>query len=129
MQCSKGIGESRLIVNTRGVHHDGQKPMATTEDCVPLVNIPPFQGCRSPINPKPAPPGSPRPCVPQLREPWSDEIDFVTLQGKKLVEQRARLSCDYGGTIELLDVGQQGTNLDDNMLRFPSPFAAVGSSS
>lgn len=126
LQCSKGVGESKLVVRAHFTSHDGTKPMATIEDCVPLVNYAPFQGCTAEMNPQQAAPGGPKPCVPQVTQPWSDEIDFITLERKKLIERRATLTCMYGGTISIIHVGQDGAHVDTNMLRFPDPFGTTG---
>lgn len=119
MSCSRGIGESRLRVPTRGVSHSGQSAVATIDDHLPMVNIPPFKACTAPSNPFTANPSGQKPCVPRFAEPWSDEVDFVVLHDKKLLEQRATLACDYAGTVRLLETGQQEITMDDNMLKLP----------
>lgn len=119
MICSRGTGESRLSVTPNGFGRTSQSSLATIEDCVPLLNIPPFRSCLAPANPQPASPGGQKPCTPRFHGPWSDEVDFVKLHEKSLLEQRATLACDYGGTVRLLDAGQEDISMNDNMLKAP----------
>jgi hypothetical protein len=127
MQCSYGAGESELQVSKRGMRHSGDdRELATVEDCVPLVNIPPFRSCTAPANPYPANPSGNKPCTPRFSSCWSDEIEGIMLFGQKPIEQRATLACDYGGTIRLSDAGQQEASIRDNMLRYPSSFMTLG---
>lgn len=154
MQCSMGDGEATLRVDTRGVTRNtgsGSAPaggsaagaggssagssdsssssgggsMATTDDCIPLVHIPPFRGCKAQVNPNPVLPTGRRLCTPRPTGLWSSEIKCITLQDKKLVEQRATLRCIFGGTISFLDAGQEGVQVDDNLLENPSAFGAA----
>lgn len=125
MQCSYGLGEVALRVTRHSVAQDRKGAQATVEDCVPLVNIPPFHSCTAPANPQPATPAGNKPCTPRFREPWSDEVEFIKLHGKRLLEQRATLSCEYAGTVRLLDAAQQHIRLNTNMLRNPGPFASL----
>src|SRR5256885_1807269 len=88
MSCSCGIGESRLRIPSRGVSHGGHSALATITDSLPMVNIPPFAACTAQANPNTANPSGQKPCTPRFSQPWSDEVDFVVLHGKKLLEQR-----------------------------------------
>ncbi len=127
MSCSCGIGESVLYVKEKGAGSSREQSLATIDDCLPLVNIPPFSSCTAAANPQAANPSGQKPCTPRFSQPWSDEIDFVTLHGTALLEQQARLACDYGGTVRLIDAAQQTVTMDDNMRKRPlSPPSGAG---
>lgn len=117
MSCSCGLGESILYVVEKGAGSSRQQSLATIDDCLPMVNIPPFTSCTAAANPQAANPSGQKPCTPRFPSQWSDEIDFVTLHGKALLEQRATLACDYGGTVRLLDTAQQTVSMSDSMLK------------
>jgi hypothetical protein len=120
MQCSYGLGEVTLRVDTRGVsQRGGCFSQATIDDYVPLVNIQPFRGCTAPANPQGANPAGIKPCTPRFCAPWSHEVDFIQMHGKRILEQRATLTCDYAGTVRLLDTAQEGITLNQNVLRNP----------
>lgn len=116
MTCSCGQGESILYVREKGAGSSREQSLATVDDCLPLLNIPPFSACTAASNPQAASPSGQKPCIPRFAAPWSTEVDFVTLHGQALLEQRATLACDYSGTIRLLDAAQQTVTLDDSML-------------
>lgn len=115
LQCSCGIGESALYIVEKGVGSSRERSLATIDDYLPLVNIPPFRACTAAANPQAANPSGQKPCTPRPSQPWSDEVDFVTLHGSPLLEQSATLSCDYGGTVSLLDAAQDTVSMNDNM--------------
>ncbi len=156
MECSYGDGEVKLRVDTRGVKSGGSTPanssqgaagsslsgssgshasdgsdgsFATTDDCLPLVHIAPFRGCASVANVNPLLPSGRRLCTPRPLGQWSAEIKCITLQDKKLVELRSTLRCALGGTIRFVDAGQEGVQVDSNLLENPSVFGAAESGS
>ncbi len=155
MQCSCGDGEVKLRVDTRGVRSGRSTPfsaspsvagaasspadssdssadsdgsLATTDDCLPLVHILPFRGCGAMANSNPVLPSGRRLCTPRPIGQWSSEIKCITLQDKKLVELRATLRCVFGGTIRFVDAGQEGIQVDSNLLQNPSVFGAAENS-
>lgn len=117
MSCSCGQGESALYVREKGAGSSREQSLATVDDYLPMVNIPPFFACTAAANPQAANPSGQKPCTPRFSAPWSEEVEFVTLHGQALLEQRATLACDYGGTIRLLDAAQQTVAMDDSMLK------------
>lgn len=124
LRCSCGVGESILHVHEKGIGSSRERSLATIDDCLPLVNIPPFAACTAVANPQAANPSGQKPCTPRFSRPWSDEVDFVALHGSALLEQRATLACDYGGTVRLLDAGQDTMSMADNMLKQPLAMVA-----
>ncbi len=153
MECSCGDGEVKLRVDTRGVTSGVGSPsaaspsaagfssstasgsdasdgsdgsLATTDDCLPLVHIPPFRGCGATANSNPVLPSGRRLCTPLPIGQWSTEIKCMTLHGRKLVELRSTLQCRFGGTIRFVDAGQEGIQVDSNLLENPSVFGAAG---
>jgi hypothetical protein len=125
LTCSSGVGEVKLVVCKRGVSHGSDGSLATLEDCVPLVNIPPFRSCMAATNPHPCNPSGQKPCTPRFAAQWSDEVDGISLQGKKLVEQRATLMCDYAGTVRIKDSSQQDVSIRDDLLRNPVALSST----
>lgn len=79
-------------------------------------------------NSNPVLPSGRRLCTPRPIGQWSSEIKCITLQDKKLVELRATLRCVLGGTIRFVDAGQEGIQVDSNLLENPSVLGAAGSS-
>lgn len=127
LQCSCGHGESILYVAEKGAGSSRERSLATIDDCLPLVNIPPFFACTAAANPQAANPSGQKPCTPRFSQPWSDELDFVTLHGSALLELGARLPCDYGGTVHILDSAQETVSMRDNMRKSPpTPFGGLG---
>ena len=124
MTCSCGQGESDLYVREKGAGSSREKSLATVDDCLPMVNIPAFFACTAAANPQAANPSGQKPCTPRFSAPWSSEVDFVTLHGQELLEQRATLACDYGGTVRLFDAAQQTVAMDDSMLKGPAGAVA-----
>lgn len=121
LHCSCGLGEVSLFVSEKGAGSSRQNSLATIDDCLPLLNIPPFYACTAAANPQAQNPSGQKPCTPRFPQPWSDEVDFVTLHGVPLLEQSATLACEYGGTVRILDTVQQTVSMRDNMLKKPLP--------
>lgn len=117
LECSYGQGEVKLSVSRRGVSHGGDRSLATIDDHLPLVNVPPFRFCTAPANPNPQSPSGQKPCTPRLSSAWSDEVEGILLQGQKLVEESATLRCDYAGTISVAHPGQKDATLHENTLK------------
>lgn len=126
LRCSCGLGESILYVVEKGFGCKREHSLATIDDCLPLVNIPPFTSCTAEGNPQAVNPSGQKPCVPRFSSAWSDEVDFVKLLDTALLEQSATLACDYGGTVTILDAAQQTVTMDENMRKQP-PLGGLGS--
>lgn len=78
LTCSSGVGEVKLVVCKRGVSHGSDGSLATLEDCVPLVNIPPVAAWLRRIL-YPSNPSGQKPCTPRFAAQWSDEVDGIPL--------------------------------------------------
>jgi hypothetical protein len=90
----------------------GEMPAATIEDAVPLVNIPSFGMCKSPLNPTviaatAAALGAPMPgaCIP-VTEAWMPGSPIVMIGGVPALTEECTCICDYGGEISITFPGQ-----------------------
>lgn len=103
--CSCGLVPSALLTRPRTVRHTLGAGIATVEDCLPLINIPPFGGCTAPGNPSLL---LQKPCLPQLASPWTSSAIGVCVAGVPALSQDAMLPCLYGGVITIGAPGQAG---------------------
>jgi hypothetical protein len=115
IQCSFGMAPSSLApLPISRVVIEG-RPAATIEDCVPLVNIPPFGMCTSLANPTVAAATSaalgvltPMPCVP-VTTPWKPGAVRTLVGGAPALTEGSTCQCAWGGVIELLMPGAMRT--------------------
>lgn len=113
LQCTCGLGETRLVVGGLPVFHGRSlfpiASVATLLDCIPLVNIPPFQGCSASLNPQP-PVGLLKACVPVFPAPWQSLVPGILIPPSVALDSGALLFCAYGGIVRVLDPGEMTTN-------------------
>lgn len=83
-------------------------PAAVKSDHIPLLNILPFGMCSNPANPMVAAATAaafgvltPMPCIPCTAQEWSGACSRVKIHGKEAIHTGSRLSCLYGGTIQI----------------------------
>lgn len=111
LQCSFGMAPSVLnVLPTARVL--SSMPMAAITDCVPLVNIMPFGMCSSIANPTVAAATTaamgaltPMPCIPVIAGTWMPGSATVLVGGKPALNQNCKLTCAYGGVIEIKSPG------------------------
>jgi hypothetical protein len=75
--------------------------MLTISDVSPGVNITPFGACRI------STPLPPIPCVPAPAGTWAPPAVVVKVGGKPALLDSAKLQCSLGGTISIVNSGQQ----------------------
>ena len=111
-KCSFGAAAGKLVIAVP-MYTATNKPLATTMDHVPIVNIVPFGMCKAPTNPMvisltAAALGvfQQAPCVPVTAAPWSPGATKVKVGGKPALLKTCKLNCAWGGMIEITDAGQ-----------------------
>lgn len=111
LQCSFGMAPS--ILNVLPLSRVmSSMPMASISDCVPMVNIMPFGMCSSMSNPTVASATAaafgvltPMPCLPVIVGTWVPGSPTVLVGGKPALNQNCKLTCAYGGIIEIKNPG------------------------
>ncbi|MCL6091929.1 MAG: DUF4280 domain-containing protein [Actinobacteria bacterium] len=119
MVCSFGMAPSTLnVLPTRRVLVEG-RPVATIEDVVPMVNIPPFGMCTSLSNPTVASATAaalgvltPMPCVPVPAGPWKPPSPKTLIGGTPAVTEGAICNCAWGGIVSVTFSGTVRTAVD-----------------
>ena len=107
MMCDFGVAPSPLLVEPLGVFAN-DLPAANILNIIPIVNIPPFVLCESPMNPEVialtvAALGvpTPAPCLPIVVDPWVAP-STVLIDGMPVLTEGAFCECLWGGTIDLI---------------------------
>jgi len=110
--CSFGTAPSPMAV-LPAKRVNATAPAATIMDNVPTTNIVPFAMCTSPANPatKRPPPVffTPAPCVPATASPWAPGSSSCTIGGVPALESNSKLTCNWGGVIQVTSPGQTKT--------------------
>lgn len=112
LQCSQGTGLAHLSARPRGVGTDLALSLATVNDALPLVNIPPFGSCLAPAHPL-ATTGA-APCLPQTSGGWQLRAPSTLYLGQSALRADATLTCAYGGVIRVVQPGPQAIELPDS---------------
>ncbi len=111
LQCSFGMTPS--VLNVLPLSRVlSSMPLAAITDCVPMVNIMPFGMCSSISNPTVASATAaafgvltPMPCIPVIAGTWAPGSQTVLIGGKPALNQSCKLTCAYGGIIEIKSPG------------------------
>ena len=111
MQCSFGMAPSTLIVLPLARTTHSNMPVATIEDAIPMVNIPPFGMCTTLSNPTVAAATAaalgvltPMPCIP-VTEAWIPQSPQVLVAEKPVLVAGSQCMCAWGGVINVLPAG------------------------
>lgn len=107
ISCSFGTVPTPLVVLPEGpvVMGDGMLA-ATIMDFMPMVNIPTFAICHSPMNPACIPPmiltGVPiGPCIPITVAPWAPGVPTILIGGIPTLDNASMTMCAYAGVIQV----------------------------
>ena len=113
-QCSFGTAPSTLQVLPQSKTMSVQ-PIANIMDHKPMVNIMSFGLCSSLANPQVAAATSaamgvltPQPCIPNTTFPWVPGSPTVLVANKPALNNTSKLTCLWGGVIQITQPGQQG---------------------
>jgi hypothetical protein len=113
LMCSMGAAPSALVVLPLNRVMSGNQPAANIMDHKPLVNIMPFGVCRSLAYPATAAATAaamgaltPMPCIPATPAPWVPGSATVMLGNMPALNNSCKLTCIWGGTIQVLMPGQ-----------------------
>lgn len=111
LSCPFGMAPSTLFVTPEKKVFN-HMPMATIDNNKPMVNILPFGMCTSPSNPQVAAATAaalgaltPMPCIPVISAPWTPGSPTVLIGGKPALNQTAKLMCNWGGIIQIVNPG------------------------
>ena len=92
--------EKKVLVKTKEIDH-------------PMTNILPFGKCQTTNNPQVASATNandghltPQPCIPNLPAPWAKVKKDVKVGSQAALLEGSKLTCAYGGGIEIVDPGQ-----------------------
>ncbi len=115
LTCSWGDSSSKLaVLPDRMVLLEGEN-MANIMDNKPMMNIQPFGQCQSLMNPVVAAATAANygilrsmPCIPNTVAPWTPGEPLVSVAGHPALMDNCRLTCIYGGMIQITDHGQSG---------------------
>lgn len=112
MQCSFGVAPAPLAVLPLNRVLSGA-PAATIMDHVPMLNIPTFGMCTSVANPMVIAATAaalgvpvPMPCLPATVAPWVPGSPTVLIGGMPALNNSCKLTCMWGGVIQIAFPGQ-----------------------
>lgn len=111
--CSFGAAPAALVVLPLHRTLCESQPAANILDSKPMLNIPSFGMCSSPVNPvviaaTAAALGvpTPGPCIPATVAPWVLGAPTVILDGMPTLDNAAKCMCSWGGVISITMPGQ-----------------------
>lgn len=117
LSCSFGAAPSSLVVLPVNRVMTGA-PAANMMDNAPMLNIAPFGMCSSPSNPTviaatAAALGvlTPMPCVPATPAPWAPGAPTVLIGNVPALDSSSKLTCIWGGLIQITVPGQVQTSI------------------
>jgi len=108
IQCSFGIGESKLnkTIDNKVKIHD--QTILTVADNQPFTNIKPFSACTCKKNPAVmAGEEASLTCNPNICMKWTKGKTDITVNGECVLVSESTIFCIYGGKIEITDDGQR----------------------
>lgn len=97
LRCSKGTAPCVFNVADKAQVYIQGKPVATIDDNK-SSNIPSFATCKRRHSP---------PCTPKPTGKWKGGKENVVIQGKAVLLETSTVKCAYGGTIKVINPGQQ----------------------
>ena len=120
MRCSMGTSQAKLtVLPSRTVFLTG-RPMANISDHLPMMNLAPFGKCRSLGFPTTAAATAahhghltPMPCMHNTPLPWRGGKNDYIVEGDPALLKSSTCQCMWGGTISIVDDGQNNTGPAD----------------
>lgn len=107
LKCSFGNAPTPMMV-LPDKKVNAMFPVAVKSDHIPLLNILPFGMCSNPANPMVAAATAaalgvltPVPCIPCTMQEWSGFCEKVKVHGAEALNMDSKLSCLYGGNIQV----------------------------
>ncbi|AZO95791.1 DUF4280 domain-containing protein [Halocella sp. SP3-1] len=97
LKCSKGTAPCVFNVADKAQVYIMGKPVATVDDNK-RSNMPSFATCKRHDSP---------PCTPKPTGKWKSGKDSVVIKGKTVLLETSTIKCAYGGTIKIINPGQQ----------------------
>lgn len=112
LQCSQGSVLGALRTQPQGVGTEYAIALATVNDALPLLNIPPFGSCLAPAHPLAA--SGVAPCLPQTSGCWQLRAPSTCYLGQSALRSDATLTCAYGGMISVMQPGASALSLSES---------------
>jgi Domain of unknown function (DUF4280) len=113
LMCSMGTSPSSLTVLPVNMVDVENKPSATIQDFVPMVNIMPFGMCISPANPQVAAATAaamgvltPQPCIPMTTSPWAPGATQTYINNIPALDDASKCNCVWAGIVSITFAGQ-----------------------
>lgn len=118
IKCTQGVAPMPLVVLPIARVTSSFIPLATVNDFIPFVNIPPFVMCNSAANPavvaaRAAALGSPvpGPCVPVTTGPWTKGARKVKIGGAAALTKDSKCRCAWNGEISVVNTPATRVNV------------------
>ncbi len=111
LMCSMGLAPSTLVV-VDPVRAPSRMliPLATVDDFIPMVNLPPFGMCQAMENPQVATATAaangaltPMPCQPVVAAPWDSGPQILDVDGRQALTADGSCNCQWAGRITVTD--------------------------
>ncbi|WP_199185553.1 DUF4280 domain-containing protein [Streptomyces carminius] len=117
LRCSFGAAPAVLVVPPRNTT-SARRPVATVQDIRPVVNIPTFGMCASPLNPAvvaataaAAGVPTPAPCVPAIAAPWVPGSPTVRVNRQPALTAASTCVCRWSGMVTVVNAGQRSVRV------------------
>jgi len=96
MSCTLGSATAQILVTSQLFVQIENKLVATEEDKLSVINIPPFGTCKRGIFPPP--------CIPALQN-WQNTTLKDNINGYKKLTKESFSICSQGGCVTFMDTG------------------------
>ena len=112
LKCTFGAGpKNMMVLPIARVMNAKVKSIAGQLDIIPMLNIPAFGNCLSPLNPMnwkmigPVPVFVPGRCIPLPVMPWAPVAKKLKIGGKPAMLQNSKTMCIWAGQITVQKPG------------------------
>lgn len=118
VKCMFGQGAKKLnVLPLNQVTTSYFKGIANIFDFIPMLNVPKFGNCLSPLNPMnwkmagPIPIFVPSSCIPIPIMPWSPAAKKVKIRNQPAITEKSKTMCIWLGQITITKPGQKNINV------------------